>query len=66
MVTDLWLNQINDNNVVTTIHDDKFFICRINGTFYIKFEINECLVARNLLTNVQRMNIRMLQHLFMP
>ena len=64
MVTDLWLNQINGNNVVTTTRDDKFStICRINGTFYIKFEhnlciikINECLVAKNLLTNVTKMN----------
>ena len=38
-------------------------ICRINGTFYIKFEhnlgifkINECLVAKNLLTNVTKTN----------
>ena len=38
-------------------------VCGINGTFYIKFEhslciikINECLVAKNLLTNVTKMN----------
>ena len=38
-------------------------ICGINGTFYIKFEnnlciikINECLVAKNLLTNVTKTN----------
>ena len=37
--------------------------CGINGTFYIKFEhdlciikINECLVAKNLLTNVTKTN----------
>ena len=38
-------------------------ICGINGKFYIKFEhnlciikINECLVAKNLLTNVTKTN----------
>ena len=38
-------------------------VCGINGTFYIKFEhnlciikINECLVAKNLLTNVTKTN----------
>ena len=58
-------HQINDNNVVTTMCDDKFFnhLCHYNGTFYIKFEhnlyiikINECLVAKNLLTNVTKTN----------
>ena len=38
-------------------------VCDINGTFYIKFEhnfciikINECLVAKSLLTNVTKIN----------
>ena len=38
-------------------------ICDINSTFYIKFEhnlciikINECLVSKNLLTNVTKTN----------
>ena len=38
-------------------------VCGINGTFYIKFDhnlciikINECLVAKNLLTNVTKTN----------
>ena len=52
----------------------KFLDCLwgIDGTFLHKnfiiyayvIKINECLVAKNLLTNV--MNIRMLQNLFMP
>ena len=38
-------------------------VCSINGTFYIKFDhnlciikINECLVAKNLLMNVTKTN----------
>ena len=45
--------------VVTTMCDDKFL--NLIDIFYIKIEhnlciINECLVAKNLLTNVNKMN----------
>ena len=37
-------------------------VCSINGTFYIKFEINECLVVKTLLMNVTKTN----EHLNVP
>ena len=55
------IHYINDNKVVTTMSVDKFLnrLC----TFNMKFEhnlgiikINECLVAKNLLTNVTKTN----------
>ena len=54
-------HQISNNKVVTTMCDDKFLNCL--WTFYMNFEhnldiieINECLVTKNLLTNVAKMN----------
>ena len=50
-------HQINDNNVVTTICDDKFLnhLCHYNVNLSI-IKINQCLVAKNLLTNVTKTN----------
>ena len=64
MVTVAVKHQINDNKVVRTIVLISFStVCCINGTFYIKYEhnfgiikINECLVVKNLLTNVTKTN----------
>ena len=53
--------EINDNYVCVMISFST--VCDINGTFYVKFEhnlciikINECLVAKSLLTNVTKTN----------
>ena len=59
----LWLkHQVSNNKVYTTMFDSKF----INSLRKLctKFQISECLVAKDLLTSVPlQTNI---QHLFVP
>ena len=51
-------HQINDNKACVVVSFST--VCGISDTLYIKFlcitEINECLVAKILLTNITKMN----------
>ena len=58
---------LTDNKVVTTCLLISFStVCGFNIKVEHNLGINKRLVAKNLLMLLKRMNIRMLQYLFMP